>query len=114
MTEHKGCSDTFQLPSEGLKEQRESKMPTCENCDNKWSWKLTIKKSMTLDPAMICPYCGEKQYQTQKSKTKSTVLSIITILFLFLIPFIYDVSGAVLFSFIFVLFMAHFLSIFFG
>ncbi|WP_164669589.1 TIGR04104 family putative zinc finger protein [Virgibacillus doumboii] len=50
-------------------------MPTCENCNNKWGWKQTIKKTTTLDPAMTCPYCGEKQYQTQKSKTKCALLT---------------------------------------
>ncbi|WP_188634405.1 TIGR04104 family putative zinc finger protein [Lentibacillus kapialis] len=49
-------------------------MPTCENCNTKWSWKQTIKKTSTLDPAMTCPYCGEKQYQTQKSKTECASL----------------------------------------
>lgn len=59
-------------------------MPTCENCNNKWSWKQTIKKTASLDPALICPYCGEKQYQTQKSKTKGGFLIVIVLLPLFI------------------------------
>ncbi|WP_200411736.1 TIGR04104 family putative zinc finger protein [Virgibacillus salexigens] len=55
-------------------------MPTCENCNNKWSWKQTIKKTATLDSAITCPYCGEKQYQTQKSKTKCALLTPVILL----------------------------------
>jgi CXXC-20-CXXC protein len=42
------------------------KMPTCQNCDQKWGWKQTLKKSFTLDTGMICPYCEKKQYTTKK------------------------------------------------
>ncbi|MBD1222051.1 TIGR04104 family putative zinc finger protein [Virgibacillus halodenitrificans] len=55
-------------------------MPVCQNCKNKWSWKQTINKTTTLDPAMICPYCEEKQYQTQRSKTKCALLTPIILL----------------------------------
>jgi CXXC-20-CXXC protein len=57
------------------------------NCKNKWSWKQTIKKTTTLNPAMTCPYCGEKQYQTQKSKTKNLLLTSIILLPLLLQAF---------------------------
>lgn len=72
-------------------------MPICENCNNKWSWKQTIKKTTTLNPAMICPYCGEKQYQTQRSKMKISFVTPIVLLPL-LIQIFFDVSRAVLFS----------------
>jgi len=75
----------------------EIKMPICENCTNKWSWKQTIKKTTTLNPAMICPYCEEKQYQTQKSKMKISYLTPIVLLPL-LIQMFFDVSRTVLFS----------------
>lgn len=89
-------------------------MPTCENCNNKWSWKQTIKESFTLDPAMTCPYCGEKQYQTQKSRIKCALLipvillpnffielgSLLVILFIILLllyvlfyPFLVEISS---------------------
>src|SRR5690625_3696951 len=74
-------------------------MPTCENCNNKWSWKQTIKKTTTLNPEMTCPYCGERQYQTQKSKTKIGLLTII-ILWPLLIQALFDISGAILLSLI--------------
>jgi len=74
-------------------------MPTCENCNNKWSWKQTVKKMTTLNPELTCPYCGEKQYQTQKSKTKAAFLTPIVLLPL-LIQILFDVPGAVLLSLI--------------
>ncbi|QKY68806.1 TIGR04104 family putative zinc finger protein [Lentibacillus sp. CBA3610] len=55
-------------------------MPTCENYNHKRGWKQTIKKTTTLDPALTCPYCGEKQYQTQKSKTKCALLTPVILL----------------------------------
>lgn len=48
-------------------------MPTCQNCDNEWSWKQTCKKYFTLDTGMACPYCGEKQYVTSRSRKKSSI-----------------------------------------
>ncbi len=72
-------------------------MPTCDNCHNKWNWKQTIKKTTTLNPMIICPYCGEKQYQTQKSKTKIGFLTAIVLLPLLLQVF-FDIPGAFLLS----------------
>lgn len=72
-------------------------MPICENCNNKWNWKQTIKKTNTLNPEMICPYCGGRQYQTQKSKTKIAPLTIIVLLPL-LIQAFFDIPGAILLS----------------
>lgn len=72
-------------------------MPNCVNCHNKWNWKQTIKITTTLNPVMTCPYCGEKQYQTQKSKTKIGFLTTIVLLPLLLQPF-FDIPGAFLLS----------------
>ncbi|MFD1039420.1 TIGR04104 family putative zinc finger protein [Virgibacillus byunsanensis] len=74
-------------------------MPTCDNCNNKWSWKQTIKKITTLDPAMTCPYCDEKQYQTQKSKMKSSFFYPI-VLSPLLIQVFFDIPGTILLSLI--------------
>jgi len=79
-------------------------MPTCENCNNKWSWKQTFKKSFTLDNKMTCPYCGEKQYQTKKSNIKIGFLTPIVLLPL-LIQIFFDVPVAILFSLFPVLFI---------
>lgn len=70
-------------------------MPVCENCNHKWSWAQTIKKTTTLMPAMICPYCEENQYQTQKSKTKASLFSLI-ILFPLLIQVFFQIPAFIL------------------
>lgn len=72
-------------------------MPTCQNCHSKWSWKQTIKKTFTLDPGMSCPYCGETQYQTQKSKTRNGFFNAI-ILIPLLINIFFDIPGVFLLS----------------
>ncbi|MFB4168241.1 TIGR04104 family putative zinc finger protein [Virgibacillus sp. JSM 102003] len=70
-------------------------MPICQNCHNKWSFKQTINKSFTLDPWMTCPYCEEKQYQTKKSRMKSSLLNAIILLPL-LINIFFDIPGVFL------------------
>ncbi|MDS9473222.1 TIGR04104 family putative zinc finger protein [Sporosarcina pasteurii] len=72
-------------------------MPVCENCKSKWSWKQTIKKTTTLNPAMACPNCREKQYQTQSSKNKVSLLTAIVLLPLLLRSF-FDIPKIVLLS----------------
>lgn len=72
-------------------------MPTCEKCNNQWSWKQTIKKTTTLNPAMICPYCGEKQFQTQKSKGKVAIVTPIVLLPL-IIQMFFDLPEAIILS----------------
>ena len=74
-------------------------MPICNICNNKWSWKQTVKKTMTLSPEMSCPYCEEKQYQSKKSKARAPFLSLIILLPL-LIQAFFDVSGVILLSLI--------------
>lgn len=70
-------------------------MPTCENCNNTWSWKQTMKKMMILNPAMSCPYCDKKQYQTKKSRMKTSLTTMIIFIPLF-IRIIFDVQGELL------------------
>ncbi|WP_019415521.1 TIGR04104 family putative zinc finger protein [Paenisporosarcina sp. TG20] len=72
-------------------------MTTCVNCNNKWSWKQTIKKTTTLNPSMTCPFCEEEQYQTQKSKMKIGFLTPIVLLPL-LIQIFFDIPDAILLS----------------
>lgn len=79
-------------------------MPICQNCHNKWSWKQTIKKTFTLDPGMTCPYCEEKQYQTQKSNIKSSFLNAIILLPL-LSNMFFDIPGVFLLSLFPILFL---------
>ncbi|MCM2677515.1 TIGR04104 family putative zinc finger protein [Alkalicoccobacillus plakortidis] len=60
-------------------------MPTCQQCGNKWSWKQTLKKTFVLYPGFDCPFCGKKQYQTNRSRKKSAALAFIipTLIFIF-------------------------------
>ncbi|WP_313467514.1 TIGR04104 family putative zinc finger protein [Carnobacterium sp.] len=66
-------------------------MPTCQNCKNKWGWKETFKKTFTTDPAMKCPYCGEKQYTSLKTRKWSLLFSMLPLLPLLLNIFL-DIS----------------------
>jgi CXXC-20-CXXC protein len=84
-------------------EQGGIKMPICKNCQNKWNWKQTMRKMFTLDTAMICPYCGEKQYQTRKSKRKSAFLNALVTLPL-LLNILFEIPGVILLSLFPVLF----------
>lgn len=70
-------------------------MPICKNCNNKWSWKQTIKRSSSFKREMICPYCGEKQYQSKKSQAIAPFSSLVVLLPLFIQSF-FDVSVGIL------------------
>jgi CXXC-20-CXXC protein len=74
------------------------KMPICDNCHHRWSWKQTMKKTISLDPGLTCPYCGEVQYQTQRSKVKGGFLNGILILFPLIINTFIDIPGIYLLS----------------
>jgi len=66
-------------------------MPTCQNCHQKWTWKQTVKKSFTLDTAMSCPHCAEKQYVTSRARKRSALITMI-IPFLIFIPYFFDIN----------------------
>lgn len=74
-------------------------MPICTKCKNKWSWKQTVKKTATLNPEMSCPHCGEKQYQSKKSKALIPFFGLLPLLPL-LIQAFFDVSVIILLSLI--------------
>src|SRR5690625_7214214 len=58
-------------------------MPICQNCKQPWTWLVTIKNMFRLK----CPYCGEKQYQSARSKRIASFVNIgfLLIIFLFFI-----------------------------
>ncbi|WP_309228300.1 TIGR04104 family putative zinc finger protein [Virgibacillus saliphilus] len=78
-------------------------MPTCENCGHIRTWKQMLKTSFTLDPAMICPDCGEKQYETPKSRIRNSLLTFI-VLSPLLISIFFDITPILLLSLFPVLF----------
>ncbi|MCM3618663.1 hypothetical protein M3936_13820 [Sutcliffiella horikoshii] len=53
------------------------KTPSCANCQNQWSWKMTWKKSFTFKQAITCPYCKEKQYITKSARQKLCLMPMI-------------------------------------
>lgn len=59
-------------------------MPTCQKCAKEWSWKQTFKKMFTLNTAMNCPHCDQKQHYTKTTRKKTAVFSFITPFIVFL------------------------------
>ncbi|WP_261132109.1 TIGR04104 family putative zinc finger protein [Bacillus sp. Marseille-Q3570] len=56
-------------------------MPTCQNCHHEWTWRQTFKKQCRFNNKMTCPYCGEEQYIS--AKTRRNMVG-----YLVLVPFI--------------------------
>jgi len=56
-------------------------MPTCQNCQQTWTWFQSVKNMFRLK----CPYCGTKQYQSANSKKKTSILSVVPIAIIFLV-----------------------------
>ncbi len=83
-------------------------MPACENCDNTWTWKQTLRKTFTLYPDVTCPYCGEVQYQTDRFKMQGFTSSLI-ILIPFLLNLFLDIPGVLLLSLFPILAIIYFL-----
>ncbi|WP_438823900.1 TIGR04104 family putative zinc finger protein [Bacillus sp. JJ1566] len=49
-------------------------MPTCQKCNETWSWKQTLNKSLTFKRALICPSCGEKQYISLRTRKRTAAI----------------------------------------
>lgn len=60
-------------------------MPVCNNCQHKWSWKGTFKRSFTLGVGMMCPNCNEMQYYSARFRKRSSMVP-------FLIPLLLTVN----------------------
>lgn len=58
-------------------------MPTCQNCQEKWTWSQALRRSLQLGGGMPCPYCGEKQYYSARMRRRSGFVSFIIPLVLF-------------------------------
>ncbi|MBM7553486.1 TIGR04104 family putative zinc finger protein [Thalassobacillus pellis] len=54
-------------------------MPVCDSCKQEWSWKETMSGSLMWKSKAKCPYCGEEQYMTAKSKRQSSMMSLIPV-----------------------------------
>ncbi|MFB9973980.1 MULTISPECIES: TIGR04104 family putative zinc finger protein [Allobacillus] len=45
-------------------------LPTCQNCNNQWTWKMTFLQLLRFKRELTCPYCGKAQYQSKDSLWK--------------------------------------------
>lgn|SRR5690625_4836622 len=58
-------------------------MPTCENCQQKWSYVETFKVPFTLDQRKPCPHCGVDQYVTRKTRSRTFFITFLAITIIF-------------------------------
>ena len=65
-------------------------MAHCTKCQTEWTFKDKQRTVKNLDGSAKCPYCGEKQYISLKTKRQGSMLSIIIILAIF-IPVFFDI-----------------------
>ena len=70
-------------------------MPKCTNCHNQWTWGQTLKVWFTLDTGMICPYCGQKQFSTKKSRNRINLMGFLVTSPL-LLQLFFDLSAFIL------------------
>jgi len=54
-------------------------MPTCQKCQQKWSYVETFKVPFTLDQRKPCPYCNVDQYVTRKTRSRTFFITILVI-----------------------------------
>lgn len=52
-------------------------LPTCANCGTKWTRKLALKKAFRNEKNP-CPKCGMENYQTRKSRKKTSSFQLLT------------------------------------
>lgn len=64
-------------------------MARCTKCQTEWTFKDKVRTLKTLDGSAECPYCGEKQHISLKSKRQGSMLSMIVILAMF-VPVFFD------------------------
>jgi CXXC-20-CXXC protein len=71
-------------------------MPTCKSCHQKWTWKYTFGKLLSMKREMPCSHCGKVQYISKKSRKKMSFMSLIPIIPLFFSTS-YNLSAAIYF-----------------
>ncbi|MGF7127780.1 CXXC-20-CXXC protein [Natronobacillus azotifigens] len=77
-------------------------MATCQSCKKDWSWFQVFKKSFTVNPAVTCPHCLQRQYPTRKTIKRNQFLLCI-IFSPFLLGILNIISAATVFTAIIVL-----------
>lgn len=48
-------------------------MPKCKNCEEKWTWRQTACRLITLGDSLRCPYCRQEQFLTAAARKKTGV-----------------------------------------
>lgn len=61
-------------------------MAKCQNCGQEWRGSILLKRYITLEAGMECPYCGEPQYLTKKYRRRSLLSVLLLPLLIFLPP----------------------------
>ena len=65
------------------------RMPSCQTCVHKWSFRDTFKLSLTSN-GKKCPNCGEKQYISKKSRYKISTMSVVPVMLGFFVGILFD------------------------
>lgn len=62
-------------------------MTYCTECQTEWTFKDKAEMYKTLDTSRKCPYCGEIQYVSLKSKRQGSILTFLFIFAMFIPAF---------------------------
>ncbi|MGP4080099.1 TIGR04104 family putative zinc finger protein [Pseudalkalibacillus sp. R45] len=57
-------------------------MPTCENCNCKWTWKQTFVRQFRFKNKLICPCCNKPQFISAKTRNLSGLFALIPLFLL--------------------------------
>lgn len=60
-------------------------MPHCQNCDFKWDWRTSFKKTLSFNTGTTCPNCQKIQYVTTKTRQRALWLYLLVFLFIYLV-----------------------------
>jgi len=63
-------------------------MPSCANCNKKWTYRELLKLLLSFKAEMMCPYCEARQYQSKKSQAIAPFAGLVVLLPLLLSSFI--------------------------
>ncbi|CRK83308.1 TIGR04104 family putative zinc finger protein [Neobacillus massiliamazoniensis] len=78
-------------------------MPTCQNCEKKWSWFDSIKKLLKFRKSMKCSHCGEIQYQSKSSRNTTSLFILLPMIILpFSVIFNLSSSSELLWELVFI------------
>ncbi|WP_082411907.1 TIGR04104 family putative zinc finger protein [Thalassobacillus devorans] len=66
-------------------------MPVCDHCKKKWTWKETVFSKLMLSSSAPCPYCGEKQYASAKTRKRGGIMVLSVIIPMFIVS-LFDFS----------------------